>query len=280
MVSRASLFHAGLLSLLLAPACGGKSASSTEGKASSCAEFCSQANECDSASDVDDCKESCTESDLLSRGGQEVLSSCLIESGCDESNPFRTLDCISDGIEELPPSDTLTAFCEHLEELSSCLGGDAALPAPGGTGGSSSGGSTSGTAAEPGSCLASGGLLSDELLTELNECFASTDCATIQTCVGFELVARIDLTTLANPESATGFQGALIGLLGGIVENLGSAFNFGPTFPGATPAPDSPDGTGGSDSGPNEPAPTSGGSSPTEPGPAGGSSPEQPAPSP
>lgn len=209
MQLRNFLFSSSLLALAsVLGGCGGSAVSSAEGKEPSCREFCAQQSSCSELIDQTSCENSCNDTTAVSRGGQEVLTKCVEEAGCEATNLLTLVDCIDDGLDDLPRSPTATSFCEEtsptLAELCDQPPGDSAA------------------------CLEGIPLLSDELLTDLGECAERTSCESAQQCAVLALLGNVDTALLSNPtiQGALGGSG-LGGLLGG---GLG-----GMTPPGGTP---------------------------------------------
>lgn len=214
----------------LALACGG-SATSSEGKGSSCSDLCEQAATCSKRPSSEDCTKTCTDNELINRGAQEVISQCALEADCNTSNPIATLECLDEGIGELETSEEAKKFCDgSRDKLSSC----------------------SDTKDED--CRRMAKLFGDELLKELNECIAKNDsCQAAQTCIVFELVARVDVNDLQNPSNPDSFFGAIAAVFGGELPDLG--------IPGiGTGTDDGDDDTGaGGEANDDVPPPTGGG---------------------
>ncbi len=188
-------------------ACGGSAVSSAEGKEPSCREFCAQQASCSELIDASSCESSCNDTTAVSRGGQEVLTKCVAETGCDQSNLLSLVDCIDDGLDDLPRSPTATSFCEETSPALAEL--------------------CEQETSDPAACLEGIPLLSDELLTDMQECAERTTCQSAQQCVVLALLGNVDTALLSNPT----IQGALGGSgLGGL---LGSG--LGGMTPGGTP---------------------------------------------
>lgn len=195
-------------------ACGGSAVTSAEGKEPSCREFCTQQAECSSLIDATSCENSCNETTAVSRGGQEVLTKCLAEAGCDQTNLLSLVDCLDDGLDDLPRSPAATTFCEETTAAVATL--------------------CEQETTSPDACLEGIPLLSDELLTDLNECGQRSTCQAAQTCFVLTLLENVDSSLLTNPT----LQGALGG--SGLGDLLGGGLGGGST-PGGTPT----DGLGG-----------------------------------
>lgn len=173
-----------VLPLGLALACGGNSEGSggdetapvelvpgsTEGKAASCAELCSELAAC-SELDVESCVEDCSGNDSVSATGQQVLTACFAEIGCeeelDELSLFRALLCLPDELEEFELSETQATYCEDTVPVLKACQGEGAEPSP------------------LGSCEDTIGLASDDLVEEFNECAEEVGCDAINTCLAF-----------------------------------------------------------------------------------------------
>jgi hypothetical protein len=227
--SRSVLFGLSVtLALALTASCGGKSEEelAAEGyladdKAEDCAAFCEALEACGQGGGLE-CEDACTDNELVSNAGQGVLSECIAGAGCtveSETDALLLLDCLEDGLEELPKSDAATEFCgDTLSALNECSGqpSDPATSAL---------------------CEDSIALLSDPVLLDLNDCGQEADCADLQQCAGLALIGAIGLDNL---QALSSLGDALGGLdLGGIdLGGLDFGGGFGP--PGGEPRPDGP----------------------------------------
>lgn len=222
------------LGALSVAACGGSAkndddkqpsqppASSSEGKEEVCEEYCTQLSACDGSS-VEDCTETCTEGELTSRGGQEVLTECFDEDVCnlDELSGLAALGCVIDELDDLELSEEAETYCsESVDKINNCL--DAEPPEQ-----------------TFGSCEDTIGLASDELLAELNEC-ATKDCEDIETCIFLELIGALPAEVISgdtdelSPALLADFLaiGVVFGQLGLSDEGFEDPFNPDPD-PGA-----------------------------------------------
>lgn len=167
-----SRFFLGSLSLTFAlslSACGGTSPTSAEGKEDTCKEQCEQLNECDSSVQVDDCAESCTESQLTSKGGQEVVTACVVQQECEAGDGLAVLDCIDDEVQNIPVSAQGEAFCgQGLDAQAECQDSEV-------------------SEADREQCLDWISLFSDEALTQVNACFDKA-CDAMGLCLLTEFV--------------------------------------------------------------------------------------------
>lgn len=186
------------LSLSLLPfalACG-SSSTSFEGKESTCEEFCEQIATCSSPGDVEEsaCQKTCVENQLVSRGGQEVITSCLTQQGCGTSNLPNTLGCLLDGLRDLPTSKEGETFCStSIDKLASCGEDESPVDAK--------------------TCSDVVSAVADEFLVDLNQCFEDDfTCQSAQLCLLSAVMKNVDLDALQNESS--GISGLLL-LLGG-----------------------------------------------------------------
>lgn len=193
---------------------GGRSGDETpsaagDGKEESCAEFCASVDACGQAPAEVDCSSLCTENTLVSRGGQEVLSACLAEAGCETTDPLALADCLEDGLEDLPLTEVAEQFCnETAPGLSECLGQPAA----------------EGATAD---CLETIPLLSDAVITNLSECVAD-GCEGADSCLGLTLAAAIGFENLEALEGlglGDSLGGLVPGFGGGAEPGMGGAQN-------------------------------------------------------
>lgn len=94
---------------------------SAEGKGAACREQCEALEACDTTVKIDECTESCTLNEAVSRQGQEALTFCIQEQECNELNPVQLLDCVDDALGDLEPSPEGQTFCnEALDSFSEC----------------------------------------------------------------------------------------------------------------------------------------------------------------
>lgn len=202
---------------MLALGCGGQTTPgySAAGKDAACGQLCEQTAECDSTVDVAECTETCTESEVVSRAGQDLLTECSMDVECEEAIGLDALACIEDGLFDLPINEAQEDFCTlSLPRLAECgenpLGDE-----------------------DVDNCLASVALLSEEFVTELSECTERTTCSLVNLCAGLELLTALDeeqLEVILGGDVATG-DGAG-SLLGGLEDLLGS---LGGSMGGAGP---------------------------------------------
>jgi hypothetical protein len=152
----------------LVSACAGKATNyQAAGKQATCAEQCKALGECDDSVDVDKCADDCASNEALSLEGQEVVTVCLEEQECEGTNTVQLLDCIDDGLGGLPPSATGEAFCsKSMDRLADCRG-------------------TEIREADRSDCLDAISLLTDDVVSSLNDCAESKkSCETLQLCAG------------------------------------------------------------------------------------------------
>jgi len=197
------------LPLLLALACGGQTTPghSNQGKDAACAEACEQAAECGVEIDPVDCNETCTEDEIVSRSGQELLTACAALAECDTVAGTDTLECIEEGLLELPVTEAQEAFCTtSLVRIAEC-------------------GETAFGAAEVESCLSGVAVLSEEFVGELSECGDRSTCDAVNLCVNLELLAAIDQEQLEAllGQGGGGGLGSLEDLFGSFTEATGGS---------------------------------------------------------
>jgi hypothetical protein len=201
------LLGGGLLALpvLLAAGCGGQTTpgSSNEGKDASCTELCEQAAECGAEMDVSACEESCTDNEVVSRAGQELLTECTTSDECEQISILGTVACLEDGLFDLPITEAQEDFCRiTLGDLAECGGralGDGDIDA----------------------CLSGAALLADEFITELGECTERRSCDLVNVCAGLKVLTAVDedqLQALLDSSAAMGDLGGL----GALEDLLGS----------------------------------------------------------
>lgn len=151
---------------LVIAACGGKAAgSSYQGKDGACQEQCDELARCDTTVDVKACAKSCTDSQLTSKGGQELLANCTAGRSCGAAGD-EVVECLVDGLKDLPQSETGKTFCNNALGIQAKCGGDGGEPSE----------------ADRAACNDSISLLSDEALADVNACF-DKECQAIQTCL-------------------------------------------------------------------------------------------------
>ena len=179
----------------------GDSGSGSAGKSQSCADFCAIAEECDEG--IEDCQTSCEENDSVSQAGQEAVSKCFTDVSC-EPTEYDLLDailCVTDELEDAELSKEQKTFCSTTSKaMQQC------------------------TDSEPdttlGDCEAQIALVSDELLSDINDCDAS-DCDKFQECVGLQIFQEVDFGGLSEAgDSGEVSAGTLADLLALVV--LGS----------------------------------------------------------
>lgn len=211
-MQRSSLLRAGsILSWVLTlTACGGQTTPghSNQGKDASCAELCTRSAECNAEIDVSECTESCTEDEVISRDGQELLTNCTASEECAEVQTLETLACIEDGLFDLPITEAQEDFCTFtLERIAEC--GDSPLGDN-----------------DVDNCLSGVAVMSEEFVTELTECGERRTCELVNVCVGLQVLTALDEETLENvlgAEAGSGGLGSLEDLLGSISGSLGGA---------------------------------------------------------
>jgi hypothetical protein len=153
---------------LVAAACGGNaSGSSYKGKDAACQDQCDELARCDKTVDVKACAKSCSESQLTSKGGQELLADCTAGRTCGAAGD-DVVECLVDGLKDLPTSETGKKFCNQALELPAKCGGEGAEVEP--------------SEADRAACSDSVSLLSDEALEDIGECF-DKGCEAMQTCL-------------------------------------------------------------------------------------------------
>jgi hypothetical protein len=196
---------------LVAGGCGGQTTSgfSAAGKEASCAELCEQSAECDSNVDVTACTETCAESEVVSRAGQDLLTDCSADLDCGAAAGLETLACLEDGLFDLPINEAQEDFCTiTLGRLAEC--GESPLSED-----------------DVDNCLAGVALLSEEFVTELGECGERTTCSLVNLCAGLELLTALDeeqLEVILGSGVGTGAGlGSLEDLLGSLDGSMGGA---------------------------------------------------------
>lgn len=153
---------------LMAAACGGNaSGTSYKGKDAACQDQCDELARCDKTVDAKACAKSCSESQLTSKGGQELLAECTAGRTCGAPGD-DVVECLVDGLKDLPKSDAGKAFCNK------------ALGAPAKCGGE--GAEAEASDADRAACNDSVALLSDEVLADISACF-DKECRAMQTCL-------------------------------------------------------------------------------------------------
>lgn len=220
------------------PGCGGTVGSSFEGKEATCERYCEQQVECGVSNSADTCREQCTDNELVSRSGQEVLTECFALQDCDSQNVLALADCIEDGIEDLPVSATAQQFCNvAMPNVNECSGDDAQA------------------SFDSGDCEETAAFLSDEILTDINEC-AEKSCASMQTCLIGVFIAAAGSAGLDD-------LGSLDDILGGGFDDMMPTEDGGEAP--SDPAPSGSTSTGGTSStGTSSTGGTSLGGSPSE----------------
>ena len=202
-----------LLSGLLAAGCGGQTTpeSSSAGKDAACSELCEQSAECDANVDLADCTQTCVDSDLVSRAGQELLTACTASQECAMIGSLETLECLEDGLSGLAITEAQQAFCTiTLERLAECQESPVAD-------------------AEVERCLDGVALLSEEFVTELRDCGDHTRCDLVNLCAGAQVLTVLDQEQLevilggALGTGDLGGLGSLEDLLGSLGESMGGA---------------------------------------------------------
>jgi hypothetical protein len=197
MVARATLAFALVSSLALGSACGESAPSySATGKEQSCEEQCKVLHECDETVNTSGCQSDCADNEAISLQGQEVVTACLRERGCDASNPVQLVDCIDDGLGDLKPSLAGQAFCaDTVDAFAECA-------------------QTILKDADRTDCLEGVSVLTDEVVSHLTDCSTSKE-----TCEAKQLCALVILSDL-NPSGALGDTGeALTRLLAGLLKS-------------------------------------------------------------
>lgn len=201
-------------------ACGGKSKSgassnpsSNDHKDKSCEELCQLAEACDA--ETADCQVSCAENESVSNAGQEAVSTCFADLPCEpaEADLLDALLCVTDELEDSELSEQQETFCsETSKHVQACTGNepDNSL----------------------GDCGSQIGLVSDELLSDINQC-DNQDCDKLQNCVSLQLLQGLDLSALASVGGGEDISaGAFSDLLAALV--LGSQLGIDEgTLPGA-----------------------------------------------
>lgn len=184
---------------LIVSACGGSSSStSAAGKGDICKEQCEELKRCDDSVEVDACTESCTESQLTSKGGQEIITNCIVKQECQSGNGLEILDCIDDEVQNIPPSAEGQAFCgAGLDAQAECS--DSEVPD-----------------ADREQCSDWISLFSDEALVKVNACFEKS-CDAMGLCLLSEF-ADIRAELEANPSGA-----ALAEQLDELIQGFGSS---------------------------------------------------------
>jgi hypothetical protein len=183
--------------LALLSGCGEDAPSYTDqGKEQTCEEECKLLQSCDKSIDVSSCESDCATNDAISLQGQEVITSCVREQECDQSNPVRLVDCIDDGLGVLEPSPAGQAFCAGtLDVFAECT-------------------NTKLNNADRDDCLDGVSILTDEVVSHLTDCSASKE-----TCETRQLCAALVLRDL-NPAAALGEAGqGLATLLEGLLKS-------------------------------------------------------------
>lgn len=181
--------------------CGGQTTpgSSNAGKEAACAELCQQTAACDDSVDAAECEQNCTEDELLSRSGQELLTECLAQDECGELDASETLACLEDGLFDLPLTEAQEDFCEvSLEHIADCNQRELSRD-------------------EVENCRGSVVALSDEFVTELSECTERPNCDRVNACVTLKALAAINEDQLEQ-------------LFGGAGEGLGSLVDLEDLF--------------------------------------------------
>jgi hypothetical protein len=219
MVRHSSLLRSGLLvvgavglTVLGFAGCGGQTTpgSSNQGKDAACAELCAQRAECDGEVDAAECTEACTEDEVLSRSGQDLLTTCFASDECEVVDSLDALACLEDGLFDLPLTEAQEDFCTlSLERIAEC------------------GGSELGEN-DVDNCLSGVGVISEEFATELSECGERRTCELVNACVGLKVLTSLDEDQLEQllGESGTGGLGSFGGLedlFGSIGGSLGGA---------------------------------------------------------
>lgn len=143
-------------------------------KEESCQSVCNVAESCGFSDD--DCVQSCSESTAVSNAGQDALAVCFEDFNCsaDEADLRDAFLCISDELEDTPLSDEQRKFCDVTSQnVRECTGDepDSTL----------------------GDCAEQIGLVSDELLAEVNAC-DQTDCDDLTRCVGLQTLQEVDFS--------------------------------------------------------------------------------------
>ncbi len=197
------------LSGLLTFGCGGQTTPgySSEGKDASCNELCEKSSECNSDVEVADCTETCTTNEVVSRAGQDLVTGCSASQECEEIGDLETLECIEDGLFDLPINQAQEHFCTiTLGKLAECsqtpLGEN-----------------------DVDNCLSGIALISDEFVTELAECGERTTCDLVNFCAGLKILTAIDedqLEAILGGNVSMGELGGL-GSLGDLLGSLGDA---------------------------------------------------------
>lgn len=202
---------AGVLACLagmpLVIACGGQTTPgfSNAGKEAACAELCQVAADCGSEVDVAECTDTCAEDEVVSRAGQELLTECSGDLECGETPGLGALECIEDGLFELPINEAQEDFCTiSLERLAECGGTPLAEN-------------------DVDNCLSGVALLSEEFVTELSECGERRTCELVNLCAGLELLNSLSEEQIAALSGGTGDLGSLEDLLGSLSGSMGGA---------------------------------------------------------
>jgi len=152
---------------------GDGSPTSSDNKAEGCATVCASAEACGATEE--DCVESCTENESVSNAGQDALAECFDDVSCTatETELLDAFLCVGEELEDTPLSTEQRQFCEVTSKsVQECTGEE---PDP-----------------TLGDCAAQIGLVSDELLGDINGC-DQADCDALQACVSLQLFQGIDL---------------------------------------------------------------------------------------
>ncbi len=162
---------------------GGTDAPTSYGdKEEGCRAVCEIAEEC-GVSD-EDCVKSCSENKSVSNAGQDALAVCFEDFACSasEAELLEAFLCVSDELEDTPLSEEQRKFCNVTsQKVQECTGDepDTSL----------------------GDCAAQVGLISDELLEEVNAC-DQTDCEELEGCVNLQLLQEIDFSEVTSITSS------------------------------------------------------------------------------
>jgi hypothetical protein len=194
--------------------CGGQTTpqSSSAGKDAACSELCQQSALCDDAVDLAACTQACADSDLVSRAGQELLTACTKGEDCAAIGSSEMLECIEGGLRELPITQGQEDFCAiTLGRLADCRESPI-------------------SDSDVDSCLGGVAVLSEELVTELNECGERTSCDLVNLCAGVQLLTVLDQEQLEivlggdlGDLGDLGGLGSLEDLLGSLGGSMGGA---------------------------------------------------------
>lgn len=200
---------------------GGDSVPTSNGdKGAACQAACAIAESCDLA--TDDCLETCTENESVSNAGQDAISTCLEDLSCQPGNTdlLEAVLCITDELEDTALSADQKKFCDVTSQnVQQCTGGE-----PDNT---------------LGSCEAQIGVVSDELLAEINGCMQQ-DCEELQACVALQLLQGIDLNGVTEMAASGEFTaGGLADIMALLVLSNQLGTDSGPFsgMGGAAPAP-------------------------------------------